>query len=122
MQFLLLLKSWLIPHGGCVAFCVPFAVSQYGLAMQFVSSSSVVVTKFCVPCLGMPKVLCGIFGVYLMLFFHIGMGVILNKSILCFSGCSGFFVLLPKVGIKIPTLLFSSIADILQSFFSRLNC
>ena len=57
--------------------------------MQFVSSSSVVVTNFCVPCLGMPKVLWGMFGVYLVLLLQIGIGVTLNKSVLCFSGCSG---------------------------------
>ena len=56
---------------------------------HFVSSPSVVVIKFKVPNLGMPNVLCGIFGVYLVLFLQIGIGVILNRSVLCLSGCRG---------------------------------
>lgn len=57
--------------------------------MHKVSSCSVIVMKVLEFCRGIPKVLWVMCGVYLVLFFHIGMGVSLYKSVLCLCGCSG---------------------------------
>ena len=81
-----------MPHGGFLADCVPLEVSQYGFSIHFANSSSVVVMYDGGPCLGIPKVLYGRSGVYRTLLCHIGIGVILNKSVLCCCGCNGIAI------------------------------